>query len=160
MTRLQKYHFLCGSGVSRDYRRRTINLRIARRMGPNLRSGSSRCFLQGTINSLFSLLSTGWFQERIRVILYTNSFLNDRSEINSVQTKPCIFIIQMDRYKNFFEIASHSYDEVNMRTRSVEEIEVGKERDYYDVIHLYSTVCMTCQIFTKSSIWRTAERMT
>jgi hypothetical protein len=52
-------------------------------------------------------------------------------------------LFQMDRYRKFFEIAHHMYDEVNMRTRSIEEIEAGTEKDYYDVIHLHATVSMT-----------------
>ncbi|XP_045214320.1 uncharacterized protein LOC123564650 [Mercenaria mercenaria] len=46
--------------------------------------------------------------------------------------------VRSDRYQKFFEIASHTYDEVNMRTRSIEEIQQGIEKDYYDVIHLHA----------------------
>ncbi|XP_060562045.1 mammalian ependymin-related protein 1-like [Ruditapes philippinarum] len=46
--------------------------------------------------------------------------------------------IKMDRYKQYFEIAEHSYDELNRRAASREERDVGKERDYYLRIHLYN----------------------
>ncbi|XP_045187645.2 mammalian ependymin-related protein 1-like [Mercenaria mercenaria] len=46
--------------------------------------------------------------------------------------------LRTDRYKQYFELAVHSYDEVNMRTASREEREVGKERDYFAKIHLYN----------------------
>ncbi|KAL4237799.1 Mammalian ependymin-related protein 1 [Mactra antiquata] len=46
--------------------------------------------------------------------------------------------IRADRANQYFERASHSYDEVNRRTRSIEEREVGKERDYYDTLHLHN----------------------
>lgn len=38
------------------------------------------------------------------------------------------------------EIASHSYDETNMRTRTIEEVEQGREKDYYDTLHLHNVV--------------------
>jgi hypothetical protein len=42
--------------------------------------------------------------------------------------------------KQFQEISKYSYDATNMRTKAIEEREVGKERDYYDVLHLYKEV--------------------
>lgn len=52
----------------------------------------------------------------------------------------CLYVQQTDRSREYSQIASHSYDEINMRTRSIEEIEQGKERDYYDVLHLHNVV--------------------
>ncbi|XP_045212792.2 uncharacterized protein LOC123563817 [Mercenaria mercenaria] len=44
----------------------------------------------------------------------------------------------MDRYKQFYELAEHYFDEMYMRTFSIEEREVGKERNYYAKLHLYN----------------------
>jgi len=54
----------------------------------------------------------------------------------------------MDRYKEYAEKAYHNYDELNMRTRSIEEREQGKERDYYDVLHLYNEVMVNFGVLT------------
>merc|ERR1711860_238928 len=43
-----------------------------------------------------------------------------------------------DRSKNFEEISKVSYDEINQRLRAVEEVDVGQDRDYYDVMYLHS----------------------
>ena len=49
-------------------------------------------------------------------------------------------MFQTDSSKKFQEIAKYSYDRTNMRTRAIEEVQSGIERDYYDVIHLYKEV--------------------
>ncbi|KAH3845975.1 mammalian ependymin-related protein 1-like [Dreissena polymorpha] len=45
---------------------------------------------------------------------------------------------RMDRTKQYAELAYHSYDAIYMRTRSVEEVDQGTERDYYDRLHLHN----------------------
>ena len=50
-------------------------------------SGESRCFLEQ--ESLHLLLSTGWFQERIReCFCKLKEFLNNRTKINSAWIRP------------------------------------------------------------------------
>lgn len=49
-------------------------------------------------------------------------------------------LFQTDSSKEFQEIAKYSYDKENMRTRAIEEVQLGHERDYYDVLHLYKEV--------------------
>ncbi|XP_052770211.1 mammalian ependymin-related protein 1-like [Mya arenaria] len=46
--------------------------------------------------------------------------------------------LRLDRYREYGELASHSYDELNMRTRTIEEVEQGREKDYYDTLHLHN----------------------
>jgi len=50
------------------------------------------------------------------------------------------FILQFDPSKGFLEASKMSYDETNQRVRVVEEIEVGDDRDYYDVLYLHNVV--------------------
>jgi hypothetical protein len=59
-----KFNVSIGSGgVDQWLTHQTSNLRIADQVGSNL-SGASRCFFEQ--ETLHLLLSTGWFQERIR----------------------------------------------------------------------------------------------
>ncbi|XP_052770032.1 mammalian ependymin-related protein 1-like [Mya arenaria] len=44
-----------------------------------------------------------------------------------------------DRYKEFAEYEGYAYDETNKRTRSIEEIEAGREREIYDILRLYNS---------------------
>merc|ERR1712179_610810 len=46
--------------------------------------------------------------------------------------------IKTDRAKKFQEFSKYTYDATNKRTRAVEEIMQGAERNFYDVLHLYN----------------------
>ena len=41
---------------------------------------------------------------------------------------------------NYTEFAKHTYDAVEQRTRTIEEVEAGTQREFYDTIHLYKLV--------------------
>jgi len=60
----------------------------------------------------------------------------------SVTSLMSCFTLQTDSSKEFQEIAKYTYDATNMRTRAIEEVQRGRERDYYDVLHLYNEVRM------------------
>ncbi|XP_060552430.1 mammalian ependymin-related protein 1-like [Ruditapes philippinarum] len=47
-------------------------------------------------------------------------------------------MVLFDASKDFTEKSRIIYDETNMRERTIEEIEVGKERDYYEVLRLFN----------------------
>lgn len=57
-------------------------------------------------------------------------------------------LFQFDRAKSFYQFAKLSYDETNRRAREIEEVAIGSEKDYYDVLYLHNIVSMkfiTCQ---------------
>ena len=37
-------------------------------------------------------------------------------------------------------IEKYTYDETDMRTRAIEMVQQGRERDFYDVLHIYKDV--------------------
>lgn len=47
---------------------------------------------------------------------------------------------QIDPSKKFERRANISYDAKNQRVRTIDEVEVGSERDFYDEISLYKEV--------------------
>ncbi|XP_076099850.1 mammalian ependymin-related protein 1-like [Mytilus galloprovincialis] len=46
--------------------------------------------------------------------------------------------VAYDRSKMFEERSKVSYDETNERVRIIEEVEIGQDRDYYDVLYLHN----------------------
>ena len=49
-------------------------------------------------------------------------------------------LLQTDYKKNFTMKAKISYDATNKRVREVEEVDVGADREFYDVLYLYNEV--------------------
>ena len=47
---------------------------------------------------------------------------------------------QVDRKRNYTEIAKHTYDATMERTRTIEEVIVGVQKDYFDVLRLHKIV--------------------
>jgi len=75
----------------------------------------------------------------IYVIFCTKRKKNRLSDV-SYFTVLSILCRQIDRSKEFTEIERYLYDETNKRTRSTQDIRAGTERDYYDIIRLYTDV--------------------
>lgn len=65
-------------------------------------------------------------------------------DITIIQLLILIFVIQnliqYDRSKMYEERSKVSYDETNERVRIIEEVEIGQDRDYYDVLYLHNIV--------------------
>ncbi|KAK6182226.1 hypothetical protein SNE40_009954 [Patella caerulea] len=63
----------------------------------------------------------------------------------SQQPRPCESpkqwegrLSRYDRTRQFFQRARVSYDELDRRVREIEEVEIGKTVDYYDVLYLHN----------------------
>lgn len=57
------------------------------------------------------------------------------------------FVLQADRAKMFGELAKLSYDETNRRAREIEEVQIGQDREYYDVLYLHNIVSVDSKCF-------------
>ena len=70
----------------------------------------------------------------------TRFYIVEREREREREIKASLIWFQTVRDKKFQEIAKYSYDAENLRTRAIEEIEQGVEREFYDVLHLYNEV--------------------
>lgn len=50
----------------------------------------------------------------------------------------------------FGELAKLSYDETNRRAREIEEVQVGQDREYYDVLYLHNIVSVYSNFVKRS----------